>query len=122
MEEMHHLAWERRIGMASEKMKTRYDARATGHDFDEGDKVVMDSETSQRILSEATDEPGKFHISELLRGVGYILTTRNHIALWGRKCFPDAVDGVVRKFRAFVQGIFLSHKNAKLVGWTRTQS
>ncbi|GFV74732.1 hypothetical protein TNCV_1039701 [Trichonephila clavipes] len=32
MEEMHHLARER-IGMASEKMKTRYDARATGHDF-----------------------------------------------------------------------------------------
>ncbi|GFX09346.1 kinectin [Trichonephila clavipes] len=25
--------------MASEKMKTRYDARATGHDFREGDKV-----------------------------------------------------------------------------------
>ncbi|GFX87607.1 retrovirus-related Pol polyprotein from transposon 412 [Trichonephila clavipes] len=38
MEEMHHLARER-IGMASEKMKTRYDARATGHDFHEGDKV-----------------------------------------------------------------------------------
>ncbi|GFW45297.1 ectonucleoside triphosphate diphosphohydrolase 1 [Trichonephila clavipes] len=36
MEEMHHLAGER-IGMASE-MKTRYDARATGHNFHEGDK------------------------------------------------------------------------------------
>ncbi|GFW00520.1 retrovirus-related Pol polyprotein from transposon 412 [Trichonephila clavipes] len=34
MEEMHHLARER-IGMASEKMKTRYDARAIGHDFHE---------------------------------------------------------------------------------------
>ncbi|GFS66049.1 retrovirus-related Pol polyprotein from transposon 17.6 [Trichonephila clavipes] len=56
----------------------------------------------------------QFHISELLRGVGYILTTRNHIALWGRKCFPDAVDGIVRKFRAFVQGIFISHKNATM--------
>ncbi|GFW99524.1 hypothetical protein TNCV_3417571 [Trichonephila clavipes] len=33
----------------------------------------------------------QFHISELLRGVGYILTTRNHIAMWGRKCFPEAV-------------------------------
>ncbi|GFY22868.1 retrovirus-related Pol polyprotein from transposon 412 [Trichonephila clavipes] len=38
MEEMHHLARER-IGMASEKMKTRYDARATG--FHEGDKVWL---------------------------------------------------------------------------------
>ncbi|GFX45198.1 retrovirus-related Pol polyprotein from transposon 412 [Trichonephila clavipes] len=40
MEEMHHLARER-IGMASEKMKTRYDARATGHEFHEGDKVWL---------------------------------------------------------------------------------
>ncbi|GFU61544.1 retrovirus-related Pol polyprotein from transposon 412 [Trichonephila clavipes] len=37
-EEMHHLARDR-IGMASEKMKTQYDARATTHDFHEGDKV-----------------------------------------------------------------------------------
>ncbi|GFV05957.1 retrovirus-related Pol polyprotein from transposon 412 [Trichonephila clavipes] len=40
MEEMHHLAKDR-IGMASEKMKTRYDARETGHDFHEGDKVWL---------------------------------------------------------------------------------
>ncbi|GFY07457.1 retrovirus-related Pol polyprotein from transposon 412 [Trichonephila clavipes] len=40
MEEMHHLSRDR-IGMASEKMKTRYDARATGHDFNEGDKVWL---------------------------------------------------------------------------------
>ncbi|GFT48874.1 retrovirus-related Pol polyprotein from transposon 412 [Trichonephila clavipes] len=40
MEEMHHLARER-ISMASEKVKTRYDARATGHDFHEGDKVWL---------------------------------------------------------------------------------
>ncbi|GFY09829.1 hypothetical protein TNCV_3697911 [Trichonephila clavipes] len=38
MEEIHHLARER-IGMASEKMKTRYDARATGHNFHEGNKA-----------------------------------------------------------------------------------
>ncbi|GFX27885.1 retrovirus-related Pol polyprotein from transposon 412 [Trichonephila clavipes] len=38
IEEMHHLATER-IGMASEKTKTRFDARTTGHDFHEGDKV-----------------------------------------------------------------------------------
>ncbi|GFU01032.1 retrovirus-related Pol polyprotein from transposon 412 [Trichonephila clavipes] len=40
MEEMHHLARER-IGMASKKMKTRNDARATGHNFHEGDKVWL---------------------------------------------------------------------------------
>ncbi|GFS58353.1 retrovirus-related Pol polyprotein from transposon 412 [Trichonephila clavipes] len=38
MEEMHHLA-RNRIDMASEKMKTRYYARATG--FHEGDKVWL---------------------------------------------------------------------------------
>ncbi|GFW69014.1 transposable element Tcb2 transposase [Trichonephila clavipes] len=36
--------------MASENMKTRYDARATRHDFHEGD------ETSQRTSSEAADQ------------------------------------------------------------------
>ncbi|GFX11363.1 retrovirus-related Pol polyprotein from transposon 412 [Trichonephila clavipes] len=40
MEEIHHLDRER-IGMASEKMKTLYDARATGHDFHEGHKVWL---------------------------------------------------------------------------------
>ncbi|GFT11507.1 retrovirus-related Pol polyprotein from transposon 412 [Trichonephila clavipes] len=40
MVEMHHLARER-IGMASEKMKTRYDARATGRDFHDGDKLPI---------------------------------------------------------------------------------
>ncbi|GFU01550.1 gag-Pol polyprotein [Trichonephila clavipes] len=40
MEKMHHLARER-IGMTSEKMKTGYDARATRHDFHEGDKVWL---------------------------------------------------------------------------------
>ncbi|GFW77507.1 hypothetical protein TNCV_2498991 [Trichonephila clavipes] len=40
MEKIHHLARER-IGMASKKMKTRYNARATGHDFHEGDQVWL---------------------------------------------------------------------------------
>ncbi|GFY29137.1 retrovirus-related Pol polyprotein from transposon 412 [Trichonephila clavipes] len=40
MDEIHHLDRER-IGMASEKMKTRYDTRVTGHDFHEGDKVWL---------------------------------------------------------------------------------
>ncbi|GFU66150.1 retrovirus-related Pol polyprotein from transposon 412 [Trichonephila clavipes] len=59
MEEIHHLARER-INMASEKMKTRYDARATGHDFHEGDKVwLWKSETSQRTLSKAAEQLGR---------------------------------------------------------------
>ncbi|GFX49145.1 retrovirus-related Pol polyprotein from transposon 412 [Trichonephila clavipes] len=50
MEEMHHLARER-IGMTSEKMKTRYDARATGHDFHEGDKVWLWNPKRRKGLS-----------------------------------------------------------------------
>ncbi|GFX61671.1 retrovirus-related Pol polyprotein from transposon 412 [Trichonephila clavipes] len=40
MEEIHHLAMEK-IGMASVKLKTRYDVRATGHDFHEGAKLWL---------------------------------------------------------------------------------
>ncbi|GFW68333.1 retrovirus-related Pol polyprotein from transposon 412 [Trichonephila clavipes] len=50
MEEIHHLARER-IGMASEKMKTRYDARTTGHDFHEGDKVWLWNPKRRKGLS-----------------------------------------------------------------------
>ncbi|GFV69215.1 retrovirus-related Pol polyprotein from transposon 412 [Trichonephila clavipes] len=49
-EEIHHLARER-IAMASEKMKTRYDARATGHDFHEGDKVWLWNPKRRKGLS-----------------------------------------------------------------------
>ncbi|GFX64799.1 retrovirus-related Pol polyprotein from transposon 412 [Trichonephila clavipes] len=50
MEEMHHLARERTV-MASEKMKTRYDARATGHDFRKGDKVWLWNPKRRKGLS-----------------------------------------------------------------------
>ncbi|GFW90487.1 retrovirus-related Pol polyprotein from transposon 412 [Trichonephila clavipes] len=50
MEEMHHLARER-IGMASEKMETRIDARATGHDFHEGDEVWLWNPKRRKGLS-----------------------------------------------------------------------
>ena len=53
----------------------------------------------------------QLNVSELLREVGCILTTRNHIAMRGRKNFSNGVDGVVRKFRAFVQGIVISYKD-----------
>ncbi|GFU22688.1 integrase catalytic domain-containing protein [Trichonephila clavipes] len=58
MEEMHHLARER-IGIASEKMKTRYDARATGHDFHEGDKVWLWNPKRRKGLSKAVDQLGR---------------------------------------------------------------
>ncbi|GFT54260.1 retrovirus-related Pol polyprotein from transposon 412 [Trichonephila clavipes] len=50
MEEMHQLARER-ISMASEKMKTRYDARATEHDFREGDEVWLWNSKRRKGLS-----------------------------------------------------------------------
>ncbi|GFW46348.1 retrovirus-related Pol polyprotein from transposon 412 [Trichonephila clavipes] len=50
MEVMHHLARER-IGMASKKMKTRYDARATGHEFREGNKVWLWNPKRRKGLS-----------------------------------------------------------------------
>ncbi|KAF8789440.1 Retrovirus-related Pol polyprotein like [Argiope bruennichi] len=50
MEEVHHLARDR-IGMASEKMKTRYDARATGHNFHEGDQVWLWNPKRRKGLS-----------------------------------------------------------------------
>ncbi|GFW95414.1 integrase core domain protein [Trichonephila clavipes] len=40
MKEMHCRA-RGRIGIASEKMKTQYNARAIGHEFHEGDKVWL---------------------------------------------------------------------------------
>ncbi|GFW28490.1 retrovirus-related Pol polyprotein from transposon 17.6 [Trichonephila clavipes] len=49
MEEMNHLARER-IGMDSEKMN-RYDARATGHDFREGDNVWLWNPKRRKGLS-----------------------------------------------------------------------
>ncbi|GBN17215.1 hypothetical protein AVEN_87594-1 [Araneus ventricosus] len=39
---------------------------------------------------------------------------KNHIAMQGRRCFFDAVDSFARKFRAFLQGIVISHKEAEL--------
>ncbi|GFX50478.1 retrovirus-related Pol polyprotein from transposon 412 [Trichonephila clavipes] len=70
MEEMHHLARER-IGMASEKMKTRYDARATGHDFHEGDKVWLWNPKRRKGLSPKlqTNWEGPYTVLKRLNGV-----------------------------------------------------
>lgn len=59
----------------------------------------------------------QYNISELVGGVGCTLMTRNPIAKQGRKCFSDVVDGIIQKFRAFLLGIVISHKDAQLVGW-----
>ncbi|GFU74528.1 integrase core domain protein [Trichonephila clavipes] len=50
MEETRHLGRER-IGMASEEMKTQYDAIATRHDFHEDDKVCLWNPKRRKGLS-----------------------------------------------------------------------
>ncbi|GFW92247.1 hypothetical protein TNCV_3541331 [Trichonephila clavipes] len=50
IQEIHHMARER-IGMASGMMKTRHDARVTGHDFHQGDKVWLRNPKRHRGLS-----------------------------------------------------------------------
>ncbi|GFU28983.1 kinectin [Trichonephila clavipes] len=67
---MHHLARER-IGMASEKMKTRYDTRATGHDFHEGDKVWLWNPKRCKGLSPKlqTNWEGPYTVLKRLNGV-----------------------------------------------------
>ncbi|GFV28092.1 hypothetical protein TNCV_4330521 [Trichonephila clavipes] len=49
-EDVHNLARER-INLRTEKMKTRYDTKATGHQFKEGDKVWFYNPTRRRGLS-----------------------------------------------------------------------
>ncbi|GFW34934.1 retrovirus-related Pol polyprotein from transposon 297 [Trichonephila clavipes] len=49
-EDVHHLARER-INLRTEKMKTRYDTKATGHQFKEGDKVWFYNPTRRKGLS-----------------------------------------------------------------------
>ncbi|GFW79740.1 retrovirus-related Pol polyprotein from transposon 412 [Trichonephila clavipes] len=49
-EDVHNLARER-INLRTEKMKTRYDTKATGHQFKEGDKVWFYTPTRRKGLS-----------------------------------------------------------------------
>ncbi|GFU53194.1 retrovirus-related Pol polyprotein from transposon 412 [Trichonephila clavipes] len=49
-EDVHHLARER-INLRTEKMKTRCDTKATGHQFKEGDKVWFYNPTRRKGLS-----------------------------------------------------------------------
>ncbi|GFW08395.1 kinectin [Trichonephila clavipes] len=76
-EEMHHLDRER-IGMASEKMKTRCDARATGHDFHEGDKVWLWNPKHRKGLSPKlqTNSEGPYTVLKRLNDI--VCEYRNH--------------------------------------------
>ncbi|GFW04467.1 hypothetical protein TNCV_878361 [Trichonephila clavipes] len=49
-EDVHNLARER-INLRTEKIKTRYDTKATGHQFKEGDKVWLYNPTRRKGLS-----------------------------------------------------------------------
>ena len=66
----------------------------------------------------------QFNASELLRGVGCILTTRNYLANGVKIVFSDVIDGVVLKVCTFVQEIVISHMDIKLIEWLiiRTQN
>ncbi|GFS98928.1 retrovirus-related Pol polyprotein from transposon 412 [Trichonephila clavipes] len=76
MEEMHHLDRER-IGMASEKMKTQYDARATGHDFHEGDKVWLWNPKRDKGLSPK--------LQTNWEGLCTVLKRLNDVVVWIQK-------------------------------------
>ncbi|GFW73493.1 integrase core domain protein [Trichonephila clavipes] len=67
---MHHLDRER-IGMASEKMNTRYDARATRHDFREGDKEWLWNPKRRKVLSQKlqTNWEGPYTVLKRLNDV-----------------------------------------------------
>ncbi|KFM57553.1 hypothetical protein X975_18173, partial [Stegodyphus mimosarum] len=53
---MHRSARER-VSLATEKMKTRYDTRATNHRFNEGDKVWLWNPTRHKGLCPKLQSP-----------------------------------------------------------------
>ncbi|GFV39644.1 retrovirus-related Pol polyprotein from transposon 412 [Trichonephila clavipes] len=77
MEKMHHLAREI-IAMASEKMKTQYDARATGHDFHEGEKVWLWNPKRSQGLSPKLQTKWEGPYSVLKRLKDVVCGYRNH--------------------------------------------
>ncbi|GFY15081.1 retrovirus-related Pol polyprotein from transposon 412 [Trichonephila clavipes] len=79
-EEMHHLASER-IGMASEKMKTRCDARASLHDFYEGDKVCLWNPKRHKGLSPK--------LQTNWEGSNTVLKRLNEVVVWIQKSLEN---------------------------------
>ncbi|KFM71818.1 Apical endosomal glycoprotein, partial [Stegodyphus mimosarum] len=69
-EVMHNFARER-VNLATEKMKTRYDTRATGHRFNEGDKVWLWNPTRRKGFSPKLQSPldGPYAVLNRLNGV-----------------------------------------------------
>ncbi|KFM71099.1 hypothetical protein X975_15362, partial [Stegodyphus mimosarum] len=68
---MHNFARER-VNLATEKMKTRYDTRATGHRFNEGDKVWLWNQTRRKGLSPKLQSPwaGPYTVLNRLNDAG----------------------------------------------------
>ncbi|GFX10686.1 retrovirus-related Pol polyprotein from transposon 412 [Trichonephila clavipes] len=69
-EDVHNLARER-INLRTEKMKTRYDTKATGHQFKEGDKVWFYNLTRRKGLSPKLQShwDGPFTILKIINDV-----------------------------------------------------
>ncbi|KFM62548.1 hypothetical protein X975_20006, partial [Stegodyphus mimosarum] len=55
--EVKHRSARKRVNLATKKMKTRYDTRATGHRFNEGDNVWLWSPTRRNRLSPKLQSP-----------------------------------------------------------------
>ncbi|GFV17541.1 retrovirus-related Pol polyprotein from transposon 412 [Trichonephila clavipes] len=79
MKEMHHLARER-TGMASEKLKTRYGARTTGHYFHDGDKVWLWNPKIHKGLSPKlqTNWEGPYTVLKRLNDVVMLIQKSPH--------------------------------------------
>ena len=56
-----------------------------------------------------------------LRVLVCILKTRNQKAMRGRRYFSYAIDDVVRKFLAFVQGIIISHQISRVADYANVE-
>ncbi|GFU31380.1 integrase core domain protein [Trichonephila clavipes] len=65
------------IGMASEKMKTRYEARATRHDFHEGDKVWLWNPKRHKGLASKLQTDWEGHYTVLKRLNDVVLRIQN---------------------------------------------
>ncbi|GFW67791.1 retrovirus-related Pol polyprotein from transposon 412 [Trichonephila clavipes] len=113
MEEMHRLARER-ISMASMKMKTRYDARATGHDFHEGGKVTTTREATHSVPTANQIASSPSHITResprvflrLLRNLPAttLITTTLQTTNQEAPCSPPRTFNVIRPHSLFSDG------------------
>ncbi|GFX15457.1 extracellular sulfatase Sulf-1 [Trichonephila clavipes] len=87
---MHHLARER-IGIASEKMKTRYNAKSTRHDFREGDKVWLWNPKCPKGLSPK--------LQTNWEGPYTVLKKLNDVVVQKWECIHDGIRWRIQKCR-----------------------